>query len=379
MGLSSSKSKTTTNQTQNQTTTGTQTPITPDYLENAARDYVGRIQQFGNTNPQSYVAPASSLQQQAWQQAGQLGSQPGSQQAMDMAQQAGQSPANLGGAFTYQAPQLGPASQATATDAQSQSLLDNFQAYQSPYTRDVVNATLDDYDHGVEQQQARLAAQGAKSGAFGGSRFGVAEAELAGNAARGRALTSAQLRDQGFRTAAGLSQADAAARQQAELFNAQNRTDVSGQNAASQNQFALAQGGLDQAAGQYNAGAQQQGSQFNAGQQDAAQARALQAAQLMGALTSDQSANNRANVQTLAQLGEQQRGISQSQALAPLAQLQAMGQLSGMTPYDILVGRQVNGTQTGTMQGTSVTKQSPSLFNQMLALGNFASGFIPGA
>jgi hypothetical protein len=75
MGLSSSKTKTTSNTSQNtnQNETGTTTPITPDWLSQAAQDYVGRIGAFGDMDPNSFVAPAAPLQQMAWQNAGSLG------------------------------------------------------------------------------------------------------------------------------------------------------------------------------------------------------------------------------------------------------------------------------------------------------------------
>jgi hypothetical protein len=55
-----------------------------------------------------------------------------------------------------------------------------------------------------------------------------------------------------------------------------------------------------------------------------------------------------------------------------------MGQLSGMTPYDILVGRAIDsrGTTTGTMSGTNVAQTSPSLFSQLLAAGSLAARFV---
>lgn len=186
-----------------------------------------------------------------------------------------------------------------------------------------------------------------------------------------------------FALAQGAMGADAA------RFNADLAARTSAANAAAQNQFALSGAELAAQAGQLgaqlgtqvslaNAGANNQMSQFNAQQSDAAQARALQAAQLLMSGASDYGAGTRADLQTLAALGDQQRGIEQAYALAPLAQLQAMGQLSGMTPYDILVGRAINttGTTTGTATGTNVTQSTPSLFSQLLAAGNLAARFI---
>src|SRR6185369_1815854 len=112
-------------------------------------------------------------------------------------------------------------------------------------------------------------------------------------------------------------------------------------NAGARNQYGLAQADLAQAAGQ-----------FNAAQQDAALNRQLQAAGMLGGLANDYGAGTRADLTTMGQLGDQQRAIEQAYAMAGPAQLQLMGQLSGMTPYDILVGRQVNGTTNGTMTGT---------------------------
>jgi hypothetical protein len=745
MGLSSSKTKTTSNTSQNsnQTENATTTPVTPDWLSQAAQDYVGRIGAFGDMDPNGFVAPAAPLQQMAWQNAGSLGDwRAQTASASQMAQQAGSGGPNYagtggaigrwagaagltpdvrmgngmgsapasslgakamaghpgelprpagqaapagpgafggaagrqpGGAFTYDAPgiggvaapavsraattalgaaslasaqgyqapeigaahlvsgqgytapqlggaqgyaaarigtpigaqtaawqapaigdaqtagatrydavpvaaaKLGPVANASATDANAASLLTNLDAYRNPYNRQVVDAAMGDFDNQAAQQRAALEARGARAGAFGGSRFGIAEGQLEGDLARVRATLESGLLSQGFDTAAGLSQADAANRQQAELFNAQNRTGVSlanagyanqrdlsqagfdmqgalanqqagneaaqayaqaqnqagmfnaqsgnaradlaaqldaqarGQNAAAlnagnqqyaaslnardlaqagydsaasqqfadtsnqfalqnaqlqaqagqynaglgmqaalanqaglnqygiaqaglnadaaryraeagnqaalanaagQNQYGLAQFGadtqdaqnyaaaqnqaglagyqgdlqraLEQAqlqaqAGQYNAGARNQMSQFNAGQADNAANRALQAAGMLGGLANDYGAGTRADLGTMAQLGDQQRAIEQAYAMAGPAQLQLMGQLSGMTPYDILVGRNVNGTTNGQMTGTGtqVASQTPSMFSSLLQAAQATAAFVP--
>lgn len=561
MGLSSSKTKTT--QDTNQAQSGTTMPITPDWLTEAAQDYVGRIGAYGDMDPNSFIAGASPLQQQAWQNADQLGGWRG--QAATAAQMAlgagqggasfagigggssGKAPAGTGGIFQPPAPETGPAYQATASgynaprlatpglvsgqgysapqvgnasgyaaarsgspigaavsgynptqasaaqvqqtpgatasNADAASLLTNFSAYQNPYDTQVRQAALSDFDNQAAQQRAALEARGAQAVAFGGSRFGIAQGQMEGDLARGRASLDAGLLDQGFNTAAGLSQYDASNRQQTGLFNAQNSTqnsqfnsgleanralaqagydqstnlanqassDAAGQfyagglNAAglqyadaanrsaldyagrqdtaasqlsgAQNQFGLAQAGLnenaarygadsnmqaalanqsmlgqyglaqgqlDASAGQFNAGAQNaasaqnalannQMSQFNAGQQDNAFNRQLAAAGLLGQQASQYGADTRADLGTMAQLGDQQRGIEQAYAASPLAQLQMMGNLSGMTPYQILVGNQVD--TTGTSHSTGTQTSSPSLFNTLLQLGQTAAMF----
>jgi hypothetical protein len=607
MGLSSSRTKTTSNTSQNsnQTETGTTTPVTPDWLTNAAQDYVGRIGAFGDMDPNGSVAPAAPLQQMAWQNAGSLGDWRGqTAAASQLAQQAGSRGPNLAGAMGglapgmglapppqlsaagarmptgdkalpahsgnmplpagqpragaqpesmfggatqpgpayrqtafgydaprlggphlvggqgYSAPQLGQAGAyaaartgapigaatqayapadiaaaqvartpgATASHADPATMLTDLNAYQNPWQDQVVNAAMADYDNHAAQQRAALEAQGARNGAFGGSRFGIAQGQMEGDLARGRATLESGLLSQGFGTAAGLSQSDAANRQQASQFNAQNETGVSlansgqdyqraladagfGQQAgldfagradaagqfgsgafnasrlqsadaanraaldfagradtaaqfglgqqqqrdlaqagfadtaarygadsamqaalANQNisgQYGLAQGQLDAGAAQFNvanrtavsganAAANNAMSQFNAGQADNAANRALQAAGMIGGLANDYGAGTRADLATMAQLGDQQRAIEQAYAMAGPAQLQLMGQLSGMTPYDILVGRQVNGNTTGqtTGTGTQISSQTPSLFSTLLQAGQAAAAFM---
>ncbi len=468
--------------------------------------------------------------------------------------------------------QIGPAQTAAAADATAASGADYMSRYQNPFTQQVVDTTLAGYDRSAAETRARMAAQAARAGAFGGSRYGIAEGQFAADTALGRAATEAQLRSQGFDTAAGLGQQDAANAQGASQFNAGNRTNMNLANSAAANQAAalqaqldqagglfnatqatdaarfgaesreragmlnvqqdlqarLAQAGFDQsagqfnaeainqreaqraamaadagrywadaqnqagqfgaaannqygltqaqlqaaaaefgagsrnqanianqqaqnqvaqaqaglqadaaqygasaanstsvanqqannqfalqqaallaeagqyntgalnaaaqsnvagqndfgldylrradAAGQYGAGAWNEAMRFNAGQGDAADARALQAAGLLGQLGDSYGSNQRADLATMAQLGDQQRGIEQAYALAPLAQLQSLGQLYGTTPYNLFSGQNVQSNET--MNGTNVTTQTPSLFNQLLAAGQVASSFV---
>lgn len=343
MGLSSSKVKTTENRKTNETTSGTTMPVTPPWLSSGLQDYFGQIGSFAGQDPQSLVAGPSALQQQAWAGAGNLG---GWQANLG---HAGELARNVGGAGanTYSAPQIGPAGQATAQRGS-----EFMSSYLNPYTEQVVDASLADFNDQAGQQQARLAAQGARAGAFGGSRFGIAEGQLAADQARDAGLLSAGLRSQAFDRAAGFGMADADRFGNIGVFN-------TGQG----NQFALAQGGFDQAAGQ-----------FNAGQEDNSLLRQLQAAGMLGDLSQAQGTGERADLGLLAQLGDQQRGVEQQQALGPLAQLEAVGGLYNQFPYQPLVGQSVNGTTSGTMSGTSVQKSSPSLFNQLLSGASLFSG-----
>jgi len=132
------------------------------------------------------------------------GLSPQQQQAVQMAQQgvgayqpymdrAGQS-LSQAGAFT----QPGAASQ-----------------FFNPYENQVVDQTMRDIARQGAIQQNQLGAQSAGSGAFGGSRMGVAQSELAGRTLDAQARSAGQLRQQGY------AQAQQAAQQAAQLSGQQ--------------------------------------------------------------------------------------------------------------------------------------------------------------
>lgn len=80
--------------------------------------------------------------------------------------------------------------------------------YMNPYIDNVINAQAADQQNAYGQQYNQLASQAQAAGAFGGSRFGVAQGQLGADSVRNQALISAQLRSQGFDTAAGLLNQD---------------------------------------------------------------------------------------------------------------------------------------------------------------------------
>jgi hypothetical protein len=140
-------------------------------------------------------------------------------------------------------------------------------AYQNPYENQVVQAALADVESGRQQAALRDRAAATAAKAFGGSRQGVAEALTNTAAIKSAENAAAQLRSQGFTTAAQLGQADAARMLQAQMANQgvdltsmQSNAQLA-QQAALANQQAMAQGaGLRlNAAGQMgNLAAQQQ-------------------------------------------------------------------------------------------------------------------------
>tara|TARA_B100000963_G_scaffold352651_1_gene366164 strand:- start:3 stop:1043 length:1041 start_codon:yes stop_codon:yes gene_type:complete len=82
----------------------------------------------------------------------------------------------------------------------------SYQQFMSPFTEDVIAATQADIARQGQMQQNQLAGQAVGSGAFGGSRQGIAQAEIARNVMDQQARTGAQLRSAGFQQAQNLAQ-----------------------------------------------------------------------------------------------------------------------------------------------------------------------------
>lgn len=84
----------------------------------------------------------------------------------------------------------------------------NVGAYMNPYLQNVEQAALSNLNQGYQQSLNTIADRAITSGAFGGSRQGVAEGVAAAETARAAGDMSAQLRAQGYGQAAGLMQSD---------------------------------------------------------------------------------------------------------------------------------------------------------------------------
>ena len=83
-----------------------------------------------------------------------------------------------------------------------------YQAYMSPYQRDIIDTTLQEYDIQAQKGFGGISDLAYQAGAFGGARQGVAEAEYAAQSDRNRAALQAQLLQQGFGQAQQLAQQD---------------------------------------------------------------------------------------------------------------------------------------------------------------------------
>ena len=75
-----------------------------------------------------------------------------------------------------------------------------------PFTEEVIAATQADIARQGAMQQNQLGASAVGAGAFGGSRQGIAQGEIARNVMDQQARTGAQLRSQGFAQAQNLAQ-----------------------------------------------------------------------------------------------------------------------------------------------------------------------------
>jgi O6-methylguanine-DNA--protein-cysteine methyltransferase len=95
----------------------------------------------------------------------------------------------------------------------------NLEAYQNPYTSQVIDLAQQDIMRGGQQQMNILGSQAQKSGAFGGSRHGIAMGETNRGLTDQLARTSAGLRQAGFQNAQQTAQADLQRRMQAQQSN----------------------------------------------------------------------------------------------------------------------------------------------------------------
>ena len=73
-----------------------------------------------------------------------------------------------------------------------------FQQFMSPYQSQVIDASLAEFDRNAQMQQQQIADRAVASGAFGGGREGVMQAEYQAGSDRNRAALQAGLLQQGF-------------------------------------------------------------------------------------------------------------------------------------------------------------------------------------
>lgn len=341
MSLKLGGSKSKTSSTSNTTTSSTRTPIVPTWASGLTETIAGRVGDAARLDPQSLVAPAHGLQSQAAEGArGLSGMSWNFDGAADLMRGAAQAGPNTYQAKTWDGAELGPAAQ-----MQGASLLDNLDAYMSPYRKDVVDAALADFDFGAGQTRAQLDLDLAGSGAFGGSGAALSRSMTEEALTRGRATTSANLRDQMWSRGVEASNLDAGRRQEASAFNA-----------GAANDFALQRAQLAQQAGLARSAAETEAARYNAGAMDETLQRRMAAAQGLVGLSTAYEANLRDNIATQAALGGALRDIEQQRLQAPLANAQQLVAMLNGLPIELFTGEQTSGT-TSTV-GSEKTKSS---------------------
>lgn len=295
MGFSNKKTKTVedTTKTENAVTTRQN----PAFVEDAIKGFTGKVTGLMDQDPLNFVAGADPLQTQAGKAASGLGGyQAGLTDATGVA-------SRLAGATTGK---IG-----------ASSLLTGLQDYMSPYTQNVVDTTLSDMDVDAGRTRAAQAASAARNNAFGGSRFGVREAQTEGELSRARATADAQLRDTAFNTGASLSNSDAERRQGAAVANQ--------------------------------------------GAESADLARQLSAGGLMGQLAEASGAGARADVSAQMDAGGALRDVANQRAQAPIGLMGAVGDLLGQGQFPLFNGSTVDGTTH--VDGTTTATSSGGLMD----------------
>lgn len=393
MGSLSSKTKTKT------------TPTVTEPMNSAlfgSEGLTNKITDFVNTDPSQYVAPTSDLQTTAFQNAKNLGGwQTGLADAATAAKAAGALPAGAASTTTYDAPALAQAAMAGGVNIDAvknaeaslsnyHSILDNGgpQRYMDPAIDAYVKAAMANFDQSYGENKAAMQADAAKTRAFGGSRYGVAEAEYANQGVLDRASLDASLRAKAYAEALQAAGADASLATSTDATNAGLKTNVSMANAgaantratnqasltqqrsladqAAKNSFAIQQAQMEAASRAANASATNQTSMFNVQQQEAAAQRALQAAGVQGQIANSQAGNAATDAALQGQLGEMQRAIAVAQANALPTQLGIASSLYGQIAPQAYIGQ------------NSVTKSSPGILPMIMNAASQAAAAYAG-
>jgi len=216
--------------------------------------------------------------------------------------------------------------QGRTVDAQSFSGTD-LSPYQNQFQSEVIDAALGDIERSRQMAQNQNQANAVRAGAFGGDREAIVEAETNRGFAEQAARTAANLRAQGFESAARRAEADVGRAQTAGLQTAQlgQQADLANQRSDLQAGTTSARLGLQ---GQIEAGRQNLQGDIASLQSDLARQRANQSADLAAGTSSAQLGLNaaRANQQAALEAETQRRALESQLALGrEQQQLDALG------------------------------------------------------
>lgn len=272
--------------------------------------------------------------------------------------------AQIGGAPSMQAASVGPVQNVSA-----QKFIDaDVNAYMNPYTNQVVDASMADLGQNYARTLSASGLQQAAGGAFGGSRHGIREAQVADDYLRTVGSTSSQLRNQAFNNAASLIQGDQnralqadqgnqqasmeRAIQQAQLEQEANRT-----NSDWQRNRALEQARLNQQANSTNANLTMTGRQADIDSRYRSDQQRLGAVQSMADATAraQQLEDQRTlqNADLLAQIGGQQQQQNQAQLDVPFDLAQWRANILASTPFPTLTNSKKKASSFGLDVGFS--------------------------
>ena len=312
------------------------------------------------TLPLQQVAGLSGLQQRAFTGAEQEGGIGGYQPFLGTGQ------ATLGTGLGTMGTGLGTLGTAFAPVSQAQTAAQGMQrlfapsdlsAYTNPFQQSVIDETMRELNRQGEIQQNQLGANAVNAGAFGGSRFGVQEAELGRNLQDARARALAQLNQQNYAQALQSAQ---------QAFEAQQtRTGQASQLLSGIGQL-TGQLGTQQAAiggQQAGIGAQQAGI---GGQQlalaELAQQTGLKDIEMQQRLGSQQQAQQQAVLNA-------QQINAQKQQLEPYSRVAFLSDIYKGAPS----------TQTSLGSQIAPSPQQPSTFQQIAGLGTGLLGTAAAA
>ena len=331
-------------------------------------------------DPSKYFAGFSPMQEQSFRGAANLGTSPQLDTASGIAGLAGQramgsqyDPTQFS-AQQVNAPQLqqyqmGPAQQVGTQDYTGL----NVSQYMNPYMQNVVDIQQREAQRQADIAGTQRAGQAVKSGAFGGSRSAIMEAEAARNLATQKGDIQAQGQNAAFQNAQQQFNAQQQASLQAQLANQGMGYNVGAQNLAAQlgtQQLGAGQNLQAQLANQ-GAGLQaqqlgEQSKQYGAGYGMQGLQTGLQAAGQLGQLGQTQYGQQVGNIGLQNQMGAQQQAQQQgilNQQIQNYAMAQQYPQQQLAFMSNMLRGLPMQSTTTNMYQA------APSNLSQLAGLG----------
>ena len=374
-------------------TTQTQTQELPEWARGYAKDTLAKTSALTDINQNPYktydanrIAGFSPLQQQSMTgaqnmaPAGQLGAATGlagaaGERAMNTQYTPGQFGMMQARGPSLQQFQMGPAQQVGTQDYTGQ----NVSQYMNPYMQSVVDIQQREAQRQGDIAGTQRAGQAVRSGAFGGSRAGLMDAEAARNLATQKGDIQAQGQNAAFQNAQQQFNQQQQASMQAQMANQGAGLQVGQQNLGAQ--LGVQQLGAgqnlqaqlaNQQAFQQAQQAREQSRQYGAGYGMQGLQTGLQAAGQLGQLGGQQFAQGMDINKLQAGYGAQQQALEQQ----GLSQSYQDFQNQQNYPYKQLgfMSDMLRGTPTGSSSSMNMYQAGPSNAQNLAALGMGAYG-----